>query len=92
MNGTEVEIAKLRAGDRVEATTYDAGGRTITRTGVLLAKPRLVVVQVWGHRVKKWRLHIDAPGSEIARANAVALWPHQRVRRLDAPTDSDQNA
>ncbi|MFD7738022.1 hypothetical protein [Kitasatospora sp. NPDC059800] len=91
MNGTEVEIAELKAGERVEVTSYDTSGRTIARVGVLLAKPRLVVVQVWRTRVKKWRLHVDAPGSEIARSNAVTLWPHQRVRRLDAPAQSHQN-
>ncbi|MFE2104342.1 hypothetical protein ACFXAF_00485 [Kitasatospora sp. NPDC059463] len=83
MNGTQVEIRDLKAGDRVKATGNDTRGHTVTRSGTLLAKPMLVKAQDWGTRVKKWRLHIDAPGSEISRSNSVTLWPNERATRLD---------
>ncbi|MEU7148455.1 DNA cytosine methyltransferase [Streptomyces sp. NPDC045456] len=82
LDSGEVPIAELRAGDRVRATGNNTLGRTVTRTGVLLADPKLVTVQDWGKRVKKWRLYIDEPGVEPTRSNSVTLWPDDKAERL----------
>ncbi len=69
------QLGKLGPGDSVTARGFDAGGRAVTRTGVLLAQPQEVTARRSGVREKAWRVYVGSLGAPAGRAVLVTLFP-----------------
>lgn len=72
----EKVIAALTAGDHVTATGSDTRGHEVTRSGYLLADPKVVTARRNGVAAKGWRLFVGAKGTApTERTTWTTLFP-----------------
>ncbi|MFE0062292.1 hypothetical protein [Streptomyces sp. NPDC059003] len=80
-------LADLSVGDHVTTTGSDTRGHEVTRTGYLLAEPKLVNARRNGFPAKGWRLFVGAKGTDPSeRTTWTTLFPYaDAVERTPEP-------
>lgn len=69
-------FADFSVGDHVTATGSDTRGHAVTRTGYLLAEPKVVSARRNGGAAKGWRLFVGAKGTDPKeRTTWTTLFP-----------------